>query len=87
MLLYPEVQAKAQAEIDSVIGHDRLPTQSVTPIRGRSPPRTRQMESGRPTRQISRDSSASATVFRVCHARDDVYEGYHIHKGDPAPCY
>ena len=25
MLLYPEVQAKAQAEIDSVIGSGRLP--------------------------------------------------------------
>ncbi len=25
MLLYPEVQAKAQAEIDTVIGNDRLP--------------------------------------------------------------
>ncbi len=25
MLLYPEVQAKAQAEIDAVIGNDRLP--------------------------------------------------------------
>ena len=25
MLLYPEVQAKAQAEIDSVIGNGRLP--------------------------------------------------------------
>jgi cytochrome P450 len=25
MLLYPEVQAKAQAEIDSIIGSDRLP--------------------------------------------------------------
>ena len=26
MTLYPEVQAKAQAELDSVIGKDRLPT-------------------------------------------------------------
>ena len=26
MQLYPEVQRKAQAEIDAVIGHDRLPT-------------------------------------------------------------
>ena len=26
MTLYPEVQKKAQAEIDAVIGHDRLPT-------------------------------------------------------------
>ena len=26
MTLYPEVQKKAQAEIDSVIGTDRLPT-------------------------------------------------------------
>ena len=25
MILYPKVQAKAQAEIDSVIGKDRLP--------------------------------------------------------------
>ena len=26
MMLYPEVQRKAQAEIDRVIGNDRLPT-------------------------------------------------------------
>ena len=26
MLLYPEIQKKAQDEIDSVIGRDRLPT-------------------------------------------------------------
>lgn len=25
MILYPEVQAKAQEEIDRVVGHDRLP--------------------------------------------------------------
>ncbi len=25
MLLYPDIQAKAQAEIDAVIGDDRLP--------------------------------------------------------------
>lgn len=25
MMLYPEAQAKAQAEIDRVVGHDRLP--------------------------------------------------------------
>jgi cytochrome P450 len=28
MTLYPEIQAKAQAEIDTIIGHDRLPTVS-----------------------------------------------------------
>ena len=26
MTLYPEVQAKAQAEVDAVVGTDRLPT-------------------------------------------------------------
>lgn len=26
MLLYPEVQAKAQAELDAVVGRDRVPT-------------------------------------------------------------
>lgn len=26
MVLYPEVQKKAQAELDAVIGHNRLPT-------------------------------------------------------------
>lgn len=25
MVLRPEIQSKAQAEIDSVVGHDRLP--------------------------------------------------------------
>jgi cytochrome P450 len=28
MTLYPEVQKKAQAEIDAVVGNDRLPTVS-----------------------------------------------------------
>lgn len=26
MLMYPEVQKKAQAELDQVVGRDRLPT-------------------------------------------------------------
>ena len=26
MILYPEVQQRAQVELDTVVGHDRLPT-------------------------------------------------------------
>jgi cytochrome P450 len=26
MMIYPEVQARAQAELDSIVGSDRLPT-------------------------------------------------------------
>ena len=26
MILYPEVQQRAQVELDAVVGHDRLPT-------------------------------------------------------------
>lgn len=32
MTLYPDVQRKAQAEIDSVVGHDRLPDFNDQPL-------------------------------------------------------
>ncbi|KAF4609871.1 hypothetical protein D9613_010412 [Agrocybe pediades] len=72
MILYPEVQAKAQAEIDSVIGKDRLPLISDRP---RLPY----------VRSILAETFRWAPSFPmgIPHAtrEDDVYEGYEIPKG------
>ncbi|KAF9237851.1 cytochrome P450 [Melanogaster broomeanus] len=72
MVLHPEVQAKAQAQIDAVVGRDRLPTcddrPSLTYIDA-----------------IMRETLRWNPVFPLSlpHAvvNDDIYDGYHIPKG------
>ncbi|CUA71440.1 O-methylsterigmatocystin oxidoreductase [Rhizoctonia solani] len=72
MVLYPEVQRKAQAEIDSVIGSGRLPTFED------------QARLGYVERLIQETLRwAPVTPLAVPHTcfRDDTYKGYHIPKG------
>ncbi|KAL8720950.1 MAG: hypothetical protein Q9225_002277 [Loekoesia sp. 1 TL-2023] len=73
MLLFPEVQEKAQQEIDAVVGANRLPTMKDEPnlqfIRGCVKESLRWM----PT----------AIIGSIPHAlsEDDTYMGYHLPKG------
>lgn len=72
MVLYPEAQKIAQAEIDAVVGQDRLPTfedrDKLPYIRALAPELLRW---------------APVTPQGVSHRamREDVYEGYRIPKG------
>ncbi|KAF8135112.1 hypothetical protein EV363DRAFT_1396564 [Boletus edulis] len=73
MVLYPEVQAKAQAELDSLIGNEHhFHTDAIL----------HELVDGI-ARQVLTD------VLRIPHATssDDVYgdEGYHIPKGTVVP--
>ncbi|KAH9475791.1 Cytochrome P450 monooxygenase 105 [Psilocybe cubensis] len=90
MILNPQIQAKAQAELDSVVGKDRLPTISDRP---RLPYiRSIMAEVFRMGPSIPLGQFITCAVFAnadkvhppgIPHAvsEDDVYEGYHIPKG------
>ncbi|KAG9090509.1 hypothetical protein FRC06_001026 [Ceratobasidium sp. 370] len=72
MLLYPEVQKKAQAEIDLVLGSDRLPTmedQSRLPYIGRL------------IQELLRWCPALPYGLPHVCQQDDIYKGYRIPKG------
>ena len=92
MLLNPEVQEKAQAQIDAVVGKDRLPTIADRPLLPfidatlwetlRYSPITPLCE-----QVLSLDlllllipSCPAAVPHAAVH--DDVYDGFHIPKGE-----
>lgn len=72
MALYPEVQAKAQAELDKVVGQARLP--DFDDIKQMPYIEAVAMETIR---------WMPVAPFAIPHAviADDVYNGYHIPKG------
>ncbi|KAG8212969.1 cytochrome P450 [Butyriboletus roseoflavus] len=72
MLLYPEVQAKAQAEIDSVIGSDRLP---------HFDDRVQLPYVDAILRELVRWNPVVPLGIPHATSGDDVYEGYFIPKG------
>ncbi|VDC05155.1 unnamed protein product [Peniophora sp. CBMAI 1063] len=72
MTLYPEVQAKAQAEIDAVVGRDRLPTLADRP---QLPYITALMN------EVLRWSPVAPLAIPHATMQDDVYQGYLIPKG------
>ncbi|KAH7884762.1 cytochrome P450 [Phlebopus sp. FC_14] len=72
MLLYPEVQAKAQAEIDSVIGSSRLPHFDDRPSLPYIDAILRELLRWNPVVPLGIPHATSS---------DDVYEGYYIPKG------
>ncbi|CAE6466716.1 unnamed protein product [Rhizoctonia solani] len=72
MVLYPEVQKKAQNELDSVIGHGRLPTFED---RDELPYIERMIQ------EILRWRPAAALAIPHTCFEDDTYKGYHIPKG------
>ncbi|KAG2058823.1 cytochrome P450 [Suillus hirtellus] len=72
MTLFPEVQKKAQAEIDAVIGPDRLPSfadQDSLPYIGAL------------IKEALRWHSVAPTGFPHCVSKDDIHDGYYIPKG------
>jgi len=72
MIAFPEVQRKAQAELDAVVGRDRLPTFADTPRLPYLSAVIREILRWRPS-----------VPFGVSHALidDDWYEGMFIPKG------
>ncbi|KAK0450594.1 cytochrome P450 [Desarmillaria tabescens] len=72
MLLYPEIQAKAQAEIDAVIGDDRLP---------RFDDRERLPYVNALALEVSRWHTVAPAGLPHCVTEDDVQFGYFIPKG------
>ncbi|KJA13410.1 hypothetical protein HYPSUDRAFT_220871 [Hypholoma sublateritium FD-334 SS-4] len=72
MIMYPEVQKKAQAELDAVIGTERLPR-----ISDRAHlPYTRSVVA-----ELLRWASIGPLGLPHTLREDDVYEGYHLSKG------
>ncbi|KAG2357360.1 cytochrome P450 [Suillus spraguei] len=90
MVLYPDVQKRAQAEIDSVVGRDRLPTfedRESLPYIDAILRETFRWEPVVPlgilSRQVIRLTCIEDDLIGVPHATtsDDVYDGYFIPKG------
>ncbi|KAF8549589.1 cytochrome P450 [Imleria badia] len=72
MVVHQEVQQKVQAEIDSVVGKDRLPTMDDRPSLPFLDAVLREMLRYSPILPLSLPHAA---------VEDDVYEGFHIPKG------
>ncbi|KDR73159.1 hypothetical protein GALMADRAFT_722618 [Galerina marginata CBS 339.88] len=72
MILNPRIQAKAQAELDTVVGKDRLPLISDRP----NLPYIRSIMA-----EVFRWSPAIPLGIPHAVSQDDVYEGYEIPKG------
>jgi len=72
LVLYPQVQRRAQAELDVVIGRDRLPTFDDRP-------RLPYIEAL--CKELMRWQMVAPTGFPHSSNRDEVYKGYFIPKG------
>jgi cytochrome P450 len=72
MTMYPEVQKKCQAELDSVVGNDRLPTFSDRD----SLPYLATM-----LKEVIRWGPTTPLGAPHCVEQDDVHNGYFIPKG------
>jgi cytochrome P450 len=72
MTLFPDVQKKAQAEIDVVVGHDRLPSFADRD----SLPYTEALVT-----EVMRWNVVLPTCIPHCATEDDIHDGYYIPKG------
>ncbi|KAG0699879.1 cytochrome P450 [Suillus ampliporus] len=72
MALFPDVQEKAQAEIDAVVGSDRLPSFADRD----SLPYTEAL-----TKEVLRWNAVVPTGFPHSVAEDDIHDGYYIPEG------
>jgi cytochrome P450 len=93
MTVYPEVQRRAQAEIDRVIGSDRLPTLADQPSLPYVDALVKEVLRWNPVAPLGKPTGFPPRLFRnrltagvppgVAHvpAEDDFYEGYLIPKG------
>jgi cytochrome P450 len=72
MVAFPDVQRKAQSELDEVVGRGKLPTfadyERLPYIRAL-------------VKEILRWKPATPLGISHCLSQDDTYEGYHIPKG------
>ena len=73
LVLHPEAQKKAQAEIDQVVGQDRLPTFEDRA----SLPYVEALY-----REIQRWRPVTPLGFPHATVKDDVYKGYYIPSGE-----
>lgn len=88
MVLYPDVQQKAQEELDAVVGSERLPTwedrENLPYIRAIVEESLRcEVELRFPIILLTFIGMPTTLTAAVPHSvsRDDEYEGYHIPKG------
>jgi hypothetical protein len=89
MVLHPDVQRKAQEEIDRVVGNDRLPTFSDRELLPYVDALTKEVMRWHvvaPIGQIIQfsaphTSASSNLAIPHCSSRDDIYKGYFIPKG------
>ncbi|KAF5346718.1 hypothetical protein D9756_010420 [Leucocoprinus leucothites] len=72
MTLYPDIQAKAREEVDTIVGHDRLPSYSDKPS---MPYLTAVLK------EVLRWRPVVPAGMPHCTTADDVYRGYFIPKG------
>lgn len=72
MVLYPEIQRKAHAEIDAIIGHDRLPIHSDEDLLPYV---------GAVVKEVLRWSPIAPLAIPHSVMSDDIYEGYFIPAG------
>ncbi|KAI0033835.1 cytochrome P450 [Vararia minispora EC-137] len=72
MMLYPDVQTRAQKELDDIVGRDRLPTFEDRP---------RLPYVSRVVKESLRWRAVSCLGVPHCTLDDDVYRGAHIPKG------
>ncbi|KAG1817986.1 cytochrome P450 [Suillus subaureus] len=72
MTLFPDVQKKAQAEIDAVVGPDRLPSFADRDYL----PYTEAL-----VKEVLRWSVVIPTGIPHCVTKDDIHDGYYIPKG------
>ncbi|KAG0702315.1 cytochrome P450 [Suillus ampliporus] len=72
MTLFPDVQRKAQAEIDAVVGPDRLPSFADREFL----PYTEAL-----AKEVLRWNIVAPTSFPHRVTEDDIHDGYHIPKG------
>ncbi|KAG2033215.1 cytochrome P450 [Suillus americanus] len=72
MILFPDVRKKAQAEIDAVVGPDRLPTFADRD----SLPYIDAL-----VKEVHRWNVVIPTGFPHCVTKDDIHDGYYIPKG------
>jgi cytochrome P450 len=72
MTLFPDVQKKAQAEIDAVVGPDRLPSF----VDRDSLPYIDAL-----VKEVLRWNVVTPTGFAHCVTEDDIHDGYYIPKG------
>ncbi|KAG9081375.1 hypothetical protein FS749_007707 [Ceratobasidium sp. UAMH 11750] len=78
MILHPTIQEKAQAELDGVLGQNRLPELSD---RGSLPYMDRILK------EVSRWNSVTPLGLAHASTQDDEYKGYRIPKGAIAPAF